>query len=75
MREAFSKINRASNGKMSEEELNWFLNYWKIVPDDKLIKKNIFDKFDVDQDGFISYIDFVQSIGKEMYPQEGLYFR
>ena len=58
MRVAFERINRGKNGKISEDELNWFLDFWKIVPD-KTAYKDIFDKFDVDKDGFISYIDFV----------------
>lgn len=29
----------------------------------------------MDKDGKISYKDFYNSIGLELYPQEGLYFR
>ena len=35
----------------------------------------IFDKFDVDKDGKISYKDFHKSIGTEIHPGETLYFR
>ena len=37
--------------------------------------KKVFDKFDLDGDGQISYKDFQVSIGSEMFPAEGLYFR
>lgn len=35
----------------------------------------VFNKFDLDGDGALSYKDFQQSIGAEMFPAEGLYFR
>ena len=35
----------------------------------------MFDYFDSDKDGLISYEDFVMSIGYEIHPAEGLYFR
>jgi Ca2+-binding EF-hand superfamily protein len=35
----------------------------------------VFTKFDLDKDGAISYKDFQLSIGSEMFPAEGLYFR
>ena len=37
--------------------------------------KLLFGTFDADQDGVISYMDFVQTVGKEIHPSEGLYFR
>ena len=36
---------------------------------------HIYKKFDLDKDGLISYKDFQLSIGSEMFPMEGLYFR
>jgi len=35
----------------------------------------MFRKFDADGDGKISYKDFQQTIGSEIHPGEGLYFR
>ena len=35
----------------------------------------MFDYFDTDKDNLISYKDFVMSIGYEIHPSEGLYFR
>lgn len=35
----------------------------------------IFNKFDYDQDGRISYKDFHKTIGSEIHPGESLYFR
>ena len=35
----------------------------------------IYDSFDVDKDGKISYSDFHKSIGSEIHPGESLYFR
>ena len=37
--------------------------------------EKVFNRFDLDKDGFISYKDFQLSIGMDMFPQEGLYFR
>lgn len=36
---------------------------------------NCWKKFDHDQDGFINFQDLMKSIGEEMFPTEGLYFR
>jgi Ca2+-binding EF-hand superfamily protein len=35
----------------------------------------LFNKFDTDKDGKISYNDFSNTVGLELLPQEGLYFR
>ena len=37
--------------------------------------KHIFDKFDSDKDGKISYEDFQNTVGNEINPMEHLYFR
>jgi hypothetical protein len=35
----------------------------------------LFQEFDADGDGLISYKDFTLTVGKEIHPSEGLYFR
>jgi Ca2+-binding EF-hand superfamily protein len=36
---------------------------------------HLFNKFDLDGDGRISYADFQNSVGRELYPKEFFYFR
>lgn len=67
-------LNIEKTGKISKRELKFYLNFWGIDLNDKEFDL-VFDKFDLDRDGLISYKDFQLSIGSEMFPQEGLYFR
>lgn len=67
-------LNVEKTGKISKKEFRFYLNFWGMD-----IKKDAFDKifskYDLDGDGVISYKDFQLSIGSEMFPAEGLYFR
>lgn len=60
------------HGYISMEDLKIYFGSWGLTPDqfDWLLRW-----FDKDQDGKISYVDFMSTIGLEMLPQEGLYFR
>lgn len=67
-------LNIEKTGKISKRELKFYLNFWGIELNDREFER-VFEKFDLDGDGLISYKDFQMSIGCEMFPQEGLYFR
>jgi Ca2+-binding EF-hand superfamily protein len=74
LRKAFMDLNTEKTGKISKKEFKDILNFWGLtISDDVFIQ--IFNKFDLDGDGKISYKDFQLSIGMEMFPSEGLYFR
>lgn len=67
LRKAFTDINKSKSGKICPEELKYYLDFWGIfVQKEKF--QSIFNKFDLDGDGMISYKDFQVSIGSEMFP-------
>jgi len=67
-------LNIEKTGKISSRELKFYLNFWGItINEDEF--NHVFNRFDLDGDGVISYKDFQESIGSEMFPSEGLYFR
>ena len=69
-------LNIEKTGKISRREFKFYLNFWGMDKDiSKTDFERIFNKFDLDGDGLISYKDFQLSIGSEMFPSEGLYFR
>ena len=74
LRKAFMDLNIEKTGKISKKEFKFFLNFWGLDISEKEFLR-CFNNFDVDKDGFISYKDFQFSIGSEMFPSEGLYFR
>jgi hypothetical protein len=74
LRKAFKDLNTEKTGKISKKEFRAILNFWCITIEDDVFNK-IFGKFDVDGDGVISFKDFYLSIGMDMFPAEGLYFR
>lgn len=67
-------LNIEKTGKISEKELKFYLEFWGMSISDRDFKA-VFSSFDEDGDGKISYKDFQGSVGSEMFPQEGLYFR
>jgi Ca2+-binding EF-hand superfamily protein len=74
LRKAFMDLNIEKTGKISTRELKFYLNFWGITITEKEFE-DVFRRFDLDGDGVISYKDFQESIGSEMFPSEGLYFR
>jgi Ca2+-binding EF-hand superfamily protein len=74
LRKAFNDLNIEKTGRISKNEFKYFLAFWGMDITDAEFN-SAYGQFDVDGDGFISYKDFQQSIGSEMFPQEGLYFR
>jgi len=67
MRKAFNDLNIEKTGRISKNEFKYFLNFWGMDISDKEFE-GAFNQFDMDGDGFISYKDFQQSIGAEMFP-------
>ena len=67
-------LNTEKTGKISKKEFRNILNFWGFTISEEVFDK-IFCKFDLDGDGKISYKDFQLSIGMEMFPSEGIYFR
>lgn len=74
LRKAFTDLNMTKDGVISKNELKFFLNFWGMNVNETDFER-VFKKFDVDGDGVISYKDFQTSIGSDMFPAEGLYFR
>jgi hypothetical protein len=74
IRKAFSDMNKEKDAAIAEDELRFYLQYWGLNLTEEQFKY-IFNKFDVDGDGEISYMDFHKSVGNEIHPGESLYFR
>mmetsp|Transcript_25254 Transcript_25254/g.39072 ORF Transcript_25254/g.39072 Transcript_25254/m.39072 type:complete len:99 (-) Transcript_25254:2491-2787(-) len=76
IRKAFSDMNKDTNsgGKITPGELKFYFNHWGLKMSEEQFLK-IYDMFDVDKDGWISYNDFHKSVGSEIHPGESLYFR
>ena len=74
IRKAFIDLNQDKSGFIAAEELKFYLEHWGLRLSDEQFQF-IFDKFDCDKDGKISYKDFHKSVGSEIHPGETLYFR
>jgi Ca2+-binding EF-hand superfamily protein len=51
-------LNIEKTGKISKREFKFYLNFWGMdnISEDEFA--HIFNKFDIDRDGLISYKDF-----------------
>ena len=67
-------MNKEKTGAILAEELKFYFQHWGLNLTDEQFKV-IFNKFDFDGDGKISYKDFHTTIGSEIHPGETLYFR
>lgn len=67
-------MNMEKTGSIKPNELRFYLKHWGILISDAEFDK-LFSVFDADKDGQISYSDFVKTVGTEIHPSEGLYFR
>jgi Ca2+-binding EF-hand superfamily protein len=57
LRKAFMDLNIEKTGKISKREFRFFLNFWGMdISEDEF--EYVFNRFDLDKDGFISYKDF-----------------
>jgi len=67
-------LNIDKTGAIKSSELSFILKHWgQEVSDDKF--QELFNYLDADNDGVISYKDFVLRVGCEIHPGETLYFR
>ena len=74
IRKAFCDLNKEKSGCIEREELKFYLQHWGLQLSDEQFQY-IFDKFDYDKDGKISYKDVHKTVGSEIHPGESLYFR
>jgi len=74
LKKAFIDLNSEKTGAIRPEELKHYLHHWGLFINETQFK-TLFDKFDHDKDGKISYEDFQNTVGMEINPMEFLYFR
>ena len=67
-------LNLEKSGFILPDELKFYFHHWGLSLTESQFQY-IFDKFDMDKDGRISYKDFQLTVGCEIHPAEGLYFR
>lgn len=68
-------MNVKKSGCIEPEELKFYFQHWGLGRITEAQFQSLFNKFDADKDGKISYKDFQQTVGSEIHPAEGLYFR
>lgn len=59
---------------IQKHELKFYLDHWGLKMSEEQFQE-IYNMFDVDKDGQISYNDFNKAVGSEIHPGETLYFR
>ena len=62
------------NGAINEDDFKFYLTHWGISTSKEKFDE-VFNYFDHDGDGKISYKDFQATIGKVMQPDKGAYWR
>lgn len=67
-------LNVSKSGMIQPNELRFILKHWGMHVTDETFN-NLFKQLDADGDGLISYKDFAITVGSEIHPAEGLYFR
>lgn len=65
IRKAFMNLNLDKSGAITKKDLALYFSSWQLS---KYQFDWLFDKFDQDRDGKISYKDFTKTIGSELYP-------
>jgi hypothetical protein len=74
LRKAFQDMNLEKTGTIKPHEFRYYMKHWGIEVKDEWFMK-LFNKFDADKDGQISYKDFQTTVGAEIHPAEGQFFR
>jgi len=74
MRKAFMEMDVGKHGCIIPEDLKFYLTHWGVAANQEKFEE-LFNFFDADGDGKISYKDFQQTVGKEMQPDQGAYWR
>ena len=57
MRKAFMALDVGKNGAIVPEDLSFYLKHWGVVASEEKFR-DLFNYFDADRDGRISYEDF-----------------
>lgn len=57
LRKAFMDLNIEKTGRISRREFKFYLNFWGMDITDEEFEA-VYNKFDLDKDGVISYKDF-----------------
>ena len=65
MRKAFMSLDIGKNGTILPADLRFFLTHWGVAASQENFMQ-LFDYFDADGDGRISYKDFQKTLGKDM---------
>ena len=68
-------MNLSKSGKIQRWELKYFCDHWGFSTMTDAQFDEIFNVFDVDQDGQISYQDLQKAFGSVLFPPENFYFR
>lgn len=74
MHKAFIAMDVSKTGTISPADLKFYLTHWGVAADEPTFME-LFNYFDFDGDGEISYKDFQLTVGKEMQPDQGAYWR
>ena len=73
LKKAFSDLSKGK-GSIQKLELREYLKNWGLVISQDQFDM-LYDKLDHDKDGKVSYDDFKKTAGKNISPEEFLYFR
>jgi hypothetical protein len=75
VRAAFTSLDTNRTGSIDKQELRFWLDFWGMDQISEAQFDSVFNKLDYDRNGIISFTDLQYTIGQELYPREGLYFR
>lgn len=74
IRKSFHDLSRDKSSCIEAAELRHFLTHWGILLNEAKFQE-LYASLDEDGDGKITYQDFQRTLGREIHPGEGLYFR
>jgi Ca2+-binding EF-hand superfamily protein len=74
MRDAFMALDHSKSGAVTQDDFKVFLTHWGVKTTEEKFSE-LFNYFDADKDGEISYKDFLGTVGQEMQPDQGCYWR
>ena len=74
IREAYHNMQGGGESNITRERLRQCFLNWAIEMSEEQFEP-IFQQMDIDQDGSINFLDFLNSVGKKCFHKEGLYFR
>jgi len=74
IKKSFHDISKEKSGFIEADELKFYLRHWGLSVTEQTFN-HLVQELDWDKDGKISYSDFQKTVGAEIHPGEGLYFR